>query len=93
MAGERWIGSACLALLMTLAVTLGFWFIPGVFLNDWSWSPAMVYVFAPLAMWIVASFFAVVRFLSYLDLRIRREGWEVELRLRAQAARIAGQMT
>jgi hypothetical protein len=29
----------------------------------------------------------VVRFLSYLDTRIRNEGWEVELLLRAEASR------
>jgi len=33
----------------------------------------------------VAGYFSVVRFLSYLDLRIRREGWEVELIVHAAA--------
>jgi hypothetical protein len=32
------------------------------------------------------AFFAVVRFLTYIDRRIRLEGWEVELRLRALGA-------
>ena len=36
------------------------------------------------ALWIVAAYFAVARFLAYLDQRIRGEGWEVELFLRAQ---------
>lgn len=36
-----------------------------------------------LAFWVAASFFAVARFLLYIDQRIRLEGWEVELRLRA----------
>ena len=44
----------------------------------------------PIAVWLVVGFFTVVRFLSYLDLRIRREGWEVELSPRAEAARLAG---
>ncbi|REK06805.1 MAG: hypothetical protein DWQ37_22455 [Planctomycetota bacterium] len=39
-------------------------------------------------LWIVAVFFTVVRFLSYLDQRIRSEGWEVELFLRAQRERM-----
>ena len=43
---------------------------------------------ATLAIWIVVGYFSVVRFLSYLDLRIRREGWEVELRMRAEGARL-----
>lgn len=37
-------------------------------------------------IWIAAAFFAVVRFLTYIDQRIRLEGWEVELRLRAAGA-------
>ena len=45
----------------------------------------------PAAMWTVAAFFAVVRYLSYLDLRIRREGWEVELQVRAEAERLTRQ--
>jgi hypothetical protein len=31
---------------------------------------------------------AVFRFLNYLDSRIRLEGWEIELRLRAEAERL-----
>ncbi len=38
---------------------------------------------APL--WIGSAFFAVARFLAYIDQRIRLEGWEVEIRLRAVA--------
>ncbi|MEM8864586.1 MAG: hypothetical protein AAGF31_03465 [Planctomycetota bacterium] len=48
----------------------------------------LAYTF-PIALWLVVGFFAVVRFLAYLDLRIRREGWEVELSMRAEAARLA----
>jgi len=46
----------------------------------------------PGVMWFVIGYCAVVRFLSYLDLRIRREGWEVELRMRAEGNRIARQL-
>lgn len=45
-------------------------------------------VFWPLSWWLVAGFFSVVRFLSYIDLRIRQEGWEVELSLKAEAVRL-----
>src|SRR5207248_2148955 len=34
------------------------------------------------------AFWAVVRFLSFLDLGIRQEGWEVELLMRAEALRL-----
>jgi hypothetical protein len=47
----------------------------------------------PIAAWIVIGYFAVVRFLSYLDLRIRNEGWEVELLMRAEGARLTRQLT
>jgi hypothetical protein len=40
----------------------------------------------------VVAFFAIVRFLSYLDLRIRHEGWEVELLMRAEAVRLGTQL-
>ena len=65
-----------------------FIFASGVIFHDWVPSPALVKVTVPLAMWIVVAYLTVVRFLTYLDLRIRDEGWEVELRMRAEAARL-----
>jgi hypothetical protein len=41
-----------------------------------------------LGVWIAIAFFGVARFLTYIDQRIRLEGWEVELRLRAAGAMI-----
>jgi len=38
-----------------------------------------------LSLWIVIIFLTVFRFVTYLDCRIRREGWDVELKLRVQA--------
>lgn len=46
----------------------------------------------PGVVWFVVAYAAVVRFLSYLDLRIRREGWEVELRMRAEGNRLTRQL-
>jgi hypothetical protein len=37
----------------------------------------------------LVSYVTVFRFLSYLDLRIRLEGWEVELKIRAEANRMS----
>ena len=42
-----------------------------------------------LPLWVLFAFFAVVRFFDYLDLRIRREGWDVELKLRRLGQRLA----
>ncbi|MFT5526986.1 MAG: hypothetical protein ACI9HK_004968 [Pirellulaceae bacterium] len=66
----------------------GLLFMKGVYFNDWSHSRWMGYFYFPLALWIVVGYLTVVRFLSYLDLRIRQEGWEVELLLRAEALRM-----
>lgn len=38
-----------------------------------------------ISFWIVIVFLTVFRFVSYLDCRIRREGWDVELKLRMLA--------
>lgn len=40
------------------------------------------------AIWVVAGFLCIVRFLSYIDIRIRQEGWAVELRMRAEGQRL-----
>jgi hypothetical protein len=55
---------------------------------EWGFDQAMYTFCFPLALWLVAAYFAVVRFLGYLDLRIRHEGWEVELLMRAERARL-----
>ena len=57
-------------------------FLPGVVdpvIVRWGW---------PLALWLTVFFTTIVRFLNYLDLRVRSEGWEIELELRAEAARL-----
>lgn len=42
----------------------------------------------PLAVWITLLWCAATRYACYLDLRIRREGWEVELLMRAEALKL-----
>jgi hypothetical protein len=58
------------------------------FQDDLEIDLSIVAVWYPLVLWTVAGFFAVVRFLAYVDLRIRREGWEVELVMRAERDRL-----
>ena len=43
-----------------------------------------------LGAWIAIAFFAVARFLIYIDQRIRSEGWELRLRLQAAGRDIDG---
>jgi len=47
-------------------------------------------VFFPLSLWCVAGISVIIRILNYLDTRIRLEGWEVELSVRAEALRQFG---
>ncbi len=67
-----------------------FWFACGVVLqllfSGWVWEeldmPELYSWPTQLGVWLAVSLFAVTRFLTYIDQRIRLEGWEVELRLR-----------
>ena len=87
----RLVGCAAIAAAVTAALWLALWYTRGIFAEINDFDSTMYKLYLPVALWIVATFFSVVRFLSYLDLRIRREGWEVELMLRAEAERLARQ--
>jgi len=89
----RWLASAAIGMMLFLSCWLSIWLAGGMLLNDWEWTGATFTVCFPLALWTVVGYFAVVRFLGYLDLRIRREGWEVELMLRAERGRLMRQLT
>lgn len=82
------LGIFALPLVVVLVAT--FWALVALFAQDLEVIPLVLHVGYPLALWLTATYLTVVRFLSYLDLRIRFEGWEVELRLRAEANRLAG---
>ncbi|MBC8872467.1 MAG: hypothetical protein H8E44_23795 [Planctomycetes bacterium] len=85
----RAIVAGLIGVLLVLSLYGTFMFPWGVMRNNWSQPMLMIRFGLPLAMWITTGYFTVFRFLSYLDVRIRQEGWEVELRLRAEAARLA----
>jgi hypothetical protein len=74
------------------AFVLCFWMggdtiISALFGDSFSWArPRLLGLAAILveaAVWMAVAFFGVFRFLSYIDRRIRLEGWELELRLKA----------
>ncbi len=85
---SRWMCACVLGTLLVLSTYGTVCFVSGVVRQDWSQGPLLVQVLLPLAMWTVACYFTVFRFLTYLDARIRQEGWEVELQLRAEASRM-----
>lgn len=79
------------AIALSLHYALGW--SRGVISGYWGSSLIVELVLLPLAMWLAASFSVVVRFLSYLDTRIKLEGWEVDLAVRAEANRMQADHT
>jgi hypothetical protein len=102
----RWIVSAMVGLMLFVLALITAELLLGVLLGilpfefdpvteeftEWHLSWIDLQVVWPACLWLVASYFSVVRFLSYLDLRIRHEGWEVELLMRAEALRMAAKV-
>jgi len=89
----RWIWSLCIGGLMFVSFWLSIWILGGLLSNEWGWDGSVYTIGFPLALWLTIGFFTVVRFLAYLDLRIRAEGWEIELLVRAEQTRLTRQLT
>ncbi|HLA84554.1 MAG TPA: hypothetical protein VJL29_07150 [Thermoguttaceae bacterium] len=86
----RWMGAVALGGMVLLSLLGAIGFVEGLLVGRWEIENALFTHGFHAAMWLVVGFFTVVRFLSYLDVRIRREGWEVELIMRAESQRLAG---
>jgi hypothetical protein len=86
----RWFGQAAVGGIMLGSLWCSIYLARVMLLSQWHWEfdRPMYTLYFPLALWAVVSYFTVVRFLSYLDLRIRREGWELELTMRAERDRL-----
>jgi hypothetical protein len=87
----RWFATASIGAVLFLAIWFSIFLVRAFFLSRWEWDVLMQTFYLQLALWVVIGYFAVVRFLCYLDLRIRREGWEVELAMRAEGDRLTRQ--
>jgi hypothetical protein len=88
----RWLASAFLGTLLILSMWLSAWVMRGFLFQQWDLDPTIFSVWFQVALWSVLGYFTVVRYLSYLDLRIRTEGWEVELVMRAEGERLSRQL-
>jgi hypothetical protein len=84
----RALGAMCLAPLLILALWVTQRFLLDTLFGFHEGWGAQAAAFQGV-LWLVVVYFAVARFLSYLDQRIRNEGWEVELFLRAERERLA----
>ena len=74
-----------MSILYTLVAVRGF------LTGNWSWDLFMLLVMYPLSLWMVGAVCVLIRYLNYLDARIRLEGWEVELAIRAETMRQFGE--
>ncbi|MDR3635017.1 MAG: hypothetical protein P4L84_14530 [Isosphaeraceae bacterium] len=84
----HWIGAFVFASLFLLCFLLGTGAVlNALFTSELTWDRPTLSDLGgfqfQVGLWLVIGFFAVVRFLTYIDQRIRLEGWEVELRLRS----------
>lgn len=89
--GGRFLMTALVLGVLSAAVFYTLIFVRGIAWNNWSLDATAWLVFFPASLWTVAAISVIVRLLSYLDARIRLEGWEVELAFRAEAIRQFGQ--
>ncbi|MFG0287722.1 MAG: hypothetical protein ACF8CQ_06095 [Rhodopirellula sp. JB044] len=89
--GGRFITVSMTLLVLLACVYFALVWTRGIALGNWSADRFTMLVFFPLALWLIASLSVVVRLLGYLDARIRLEGWEVELAIRAEAIRQFGE--
>jgi len=89
---ERFLASIAVGLLLATQLSLVIWGAKTWLTGSPDLSPFAYMLITQVALWIVVGFFTVVRFLCYLDLRIRREGWEVDLRMRAEATRLSQEL-
>lgn len=84
----RWLGTVLASVALIWMVGATTYFLQAVLFGSYELNWVLVYVWYPAVLWIVVSLISVVRFLDYLDLRIRHEGWEVELLMKAEALRL-----
>ncbi|SIO09008.1 hypothetical protein SAMN05444166_2392 [Singulisphaera sp. GP187] len=89
--GGELLGQSLAQFCFGTLFVLAFWagsgaLIQALFSSELTWEPTWNDLVGPrfhIAIWVAIEFFAIARFFNYIDQRIRLEGWEVELRLRA----------
>ncbi|NIL95885.1 MAG: hypothetical protein GTO53_01385 [Planctomycetales bacterium] len=88
----RWMLCAAFGSAMIGILFLAMWWTRFWMTGNFELSRLVYLLFWEIAVWTTVFYFIVVRFLCYLDVRIRREGWEIELKMRAEGSRLAGQL-
>lgn len=84
--------AAMLGVGLSLAIYESFCLLDSVLGLQSIASSNLNFIYWQISLWIAAAVVAVNRFLSYIDLRIRTEGWAVRLRLMAEEKRVAAEI-
>jgi len=82
------IGVSTVVVLTATSATLGILFLIGVLTGITRWGWWIDIAIYPMILWFLCVWVTVIRFLIYMNSRIRTEGWEIELRLKAEAQRL-----
>ncbi len=89
--GGRFLASSFILFWIFMSVVCSMLFIRVIATGNPDWDLFFLTVMFPSSLWLVAGVSVVMRLLNYLDTRIRLEGWEVELAIRAEAMRQFGE--
>jgi hypothetical protein len=82
------IGVSLIELTTIMSLSGSVYLLVGVVVGVWDVGSWMDLFLFPLAVWTVATWGTVIRFLSYMNTRILTEGWEIELKLKAESQRL-----
>ncbi|MCO8121407.1 hypothetical protein NHH03_06635 [Stieleria sp. TO1_6] len=91
--GSRWIAVAATLAVIFAGLFYSLVWARGVMTGYWNIGLFTLLVLYPLALWTIGGLSVIVRMIAYLDTRIRLEGWDVELAVRAEAMRQFGEET
>ncbi|MEL6107370.1 MAG: hypothetical protein AAFU85_15125, partial [Planctomycetota bacterium] len=89
--GSRWFSVGITLLVLFAGFFYSLVFVRGITTGYWDFGLVIYLVIFPLSLWVVAGLSVIVRMIAYLDTRIRLEGWDVELAVRAEAIRQFGE--
>ncbi|MFN7628231.1 MAG: hypothetical protein ACK5PZ_15495 [Pirellula sp.] len=82
------IVNTIISVAFVLLACLGILYVSGIVFGIRNWGFWMDLILFPSTLWVMAKWSAIIRFLLYLNTRIRTEGWEVELKLKAEQQRL-----
>ena len=94
-AGSMLFGRGLAISMVSIMICFAFYMLflnKAIFDNQWQSNRWFLIVLYPAALWFAAIYMAIVRFLAYIDLRTRQEGWDIELRIKAEANRLSAKM-